>query len=324
MPGQNHHVKITERVSTRLKFKQLRLLVAIEKHRSILHAATALNMSQPAATKLLKDLETDFAVKLFSRTNRGVIPTEFGEALVRHGKLILTQISHAAQELDDINDGLGGRVVIGTLLTASAKLLPNTIKKIHQARPNVSIVVRDGTNDLLMPMLHTGELDMVLGRLAEYRHRDGLTQEILYHEKVVIVGRKNHPLTSNKKTAFEQLADQNWILPPLQTTLRRQIEKEFFDRGLPPPSIAVECVSFLTIRSLLARTDMLCVLPFNVVEYEITHGLLATVECDLNISNGPAGVSYRSFDLLSPAALEFLNELKIQAKTMSNVGNLLE
>jgi len=58
------------------------------------------------------------------------------------------------------------------------------------------------------------------------------------------------------------------------------------------------------------------------VENEISHGLLALVECDLNISNGPAGVSYRSFDLLSPAALEFLNELKIQAKTMPHADKL--
>ena len=164
MSEKDRHVKITERVSTRLKLKQLRLLVAIADHSSILHAAEEICISQPAATKLLKDLETDFNVKLFDRTNRGVIPTEFGKALVRHGKLILAQISHAAQELDDLNEGLGGRVAVGTLLTASAELLPRAIKILHDRRPNVSISVRDGTDDLLMPMLHTGELDMVVGR----------------------------------------------------------------------------------------------------------------------------------------------------------------
>ena len=87
MNEQNRHVKIVERVSTRLKLKQLRLLVAISEHSSILHAAAEICISQPAATKLLKDLETDFNVQLFDRTNRGVVPTEFGEALVRHGKL---------------------------------------------------------------------------------------------------------------------------------------------------------------------------------------------------------------------------------------------
>ena len=310
MPDRNRHVKIIERVSTRLKLKQLRLLVAIAEHSSILHAAEDIHISQPAATKLLKDLEADFNVKLFDRTNRGVVPTEFGDALVRHGKLILAQLSHAAQELDDLNEGLGGRVVVGTLLAASAKLLPRVIREIHAERPNVSIVVRDGTNDFLMPLLHSGELDMVVGRLAEYRYREELTQEILYHEEVVVVCRRKHPLARSKTVKFEALADQDWILPPKQTTLRRQVDKEFFDRGLPSPPNPVECVSFLTNRAILLETDMIGVFPLHVVEREISNGELAVVNCKLNITNSPVGVSYRSEEALSPAATTFLAKLR--------------
>lgn len=97
-------IKIAEKILTHLKLKQLRLLVAIGEHQSVLHAANALNTSQPAATKLIKDLEADFQVELFSRTNRGMIPTLYGEALIHHGKLILKQITHAAQELDDLKE----------------------------------------------------------------------------------------------------------------------------------------------------------------------------------------------------------------------------
>ncbi|MEM7069394.1 MAG: LysR substrate-binding domain-containing protein [Pseudomonadota bacterium] len=310
MSEQNRHVKIIERVSTRLKLKQLRLLVAIAEHSSILHAAEEICISQPAATKLLKDLETDFNVRLFDRTNRGVVPTEFGEALVRHGKLILAQLSHAAQELDDLNEGLGGRIVVGTLLTASAQLLPKVIRNLHEQRPNVSIVVRDGTNDFLMPLLHTGELDMVVGRLAEYRYREEMTQEILYNEEVVVVCRAGHPLAQAKSVSLADLADCDWILPPTQTTLRRQIEKEFFDRGLSSPSNPVECVSFLTNRSLLLDTDMIGVFPLHVVQREISNGELAKVNCKLEISDSAVGVSYRKEDALSPAALAFLEELR--------------
>lgn len=318
MNSRNRHVKIIERVSTRLKLKQLRLLVTIAEHRSILHAAKTLNLSQPAATKLLKDLEIDFDVELFQRTNRGVIPTEFGSALVRHGKLILAQLSQAAQELDDLNEGLGGRVVVGTLLAASARLLPRTIERVHRSRPNVSIIVRDGTNDFLMPLLNTGDVDMVVGRLAEYRHREALVQEPLYRERIVVVCRKGHPLDRPGPIGLDELVGRDWILPPVQTTLRRQIDKEFLDSGLPSPSNAVECVSFLTNRSLLLETDMLCVLPYQVVEHEIAQMLLAVVPCRLDISGGPVGVSYRSLESLSPAALEFLNELRSTANELEH------
>ncbi|MEP0942112.1 MAG: LysR substrate-binding domain-containing protein [Rhizobiaceae bacterium] len=310
MSEKDRHVKITERVSTRLKLKQLRLLVAIADHSSILHAAEEICISQPAATKLLKDLETDFNVKLFDRTNRGVIPTEFGKALVRHGKLILAQISHAAQELDDLNEGLGGRVAVGTLLTASAELLPRAIKILHDRRPNVSISVRDGTDDLLMPMLHTGELDMVVGRLAEYRYREEYKQEVLYHEDVVVVCRRGHPLADLKSVPLDDLVACDWILPPSETTLRGQVERLFFEQSLPMPSNPVECVSFLTGRSLLFATDMIGIFPRHVMQHEMEKAELVAVNCDLNLSHSPVGVTYRREDALSPAAAAFLKHLR--------------
>ena len=310
MQNPNRHIRITQRVSTRLKLKQLRLLVSIADHSRILHAARQLNISQPAATKLVKDLEADFGVQLFDRTNRGVVPTVFGEALVKHGKLILAQISHAAQELDDLNEGTGGRVAVGTLLAASAVLLPQTIYKLHRQRPNVTISIREGTNDVLMPALRSGDLDFVVGRLPEYRHRQELVQERLYDEQICIVARPNHPLIHQKETMFERLLTFDWILPPQDTTLRRQIDKEFLDRDLTPPVGAVESVSFLTNRNLLITSDFLGAFPFYVVEEEVRNSLLAIIPFKLNLSSGPVGVSYRRQGGLSPAATVFLEMLR--------------
>ncbi len=315
MIDRNRHIKIAERVSTRLKLKQLRLLVSVAEHSSILHAAKELNISQPAATKLIKDLETDFGVILFNRTNKGVIPTTYGNALIRHGKLILTQISNAAQELDNLNEGLGGRIVVGTLLAASAKLLPRTIARIHAARPNVNIVIREGTNDILMPALQTGDVDLVLGRLTEYRHRKHIIQEQLLEEDFCVVGRAGHPLTQKGgKVGYADLKDYGWILPPSDTTLRRQLEKEFMDNGHTPPENAVESVSFLTNRELIKLSDMLCAMPLHVIEEELNNGTLVEIKTPIQHSFSSVGVSYRREGGLSPAAEAFLEELKLTAK----------
>jgi len=317
MIDRNRHIKIAERVSTRLKLKQLRLLVSVAEHSSILHAAKELNISQPAATKLIKDLETDFGVILFNRTNKGVIPTTYGNALIRHGKLILTQISNAAQELDNLNEGLGGRVVVGTLLAASAKLLPQTIARIHAARPNVNIVIREGTNDILMPALQTGDLDLVLGRLTEYRHRKHIIQEQLLEEDFCVVGRAGHPLAQKSgKAGFADLKKYGWILPPSDTTLRRQLEKEFMDNGYTPPENAVESVSFLTNRGLIKLSDMLCAMPLHVIEEELNNGTLVEIKTPIQHSFSSVGVSYRREGGLSPAAEAFLEELKLTAKNI--------
>ncbi|MFT6558155.1 LysR substrate-binding domain-containing protein [Sneathiella sp.] len=310
MMKTGRHFNIVERIATRLKLKQLRLLVAIAENASILHAATSLNISQPAATKLLKDLEEDFGVKLFERSNRGAIPTKYGEALTRHGKLILSQISQAAQELDDLAEGTGGRVVVGTLLAASAHLLPAAVEMLRKERPNVSIVIKEGTNDLLIPALLTGDIDIVVGRLPEIRFRKDVLQEPLFEEQVSIIARKEHPLTQMHKIRHADLLDWDWILPPRETTMRRQLEEEFLKMELSPPVDGVESVSLLTNKRIISRTDMLTVLPYHVIAEDVERGTLVSLPFKFKTVRGPVGISYRRNATLSPAAAAFADKLR--------------
>ncbi|MVO18050.1 LysR substrate-binding domain-containing protein [Parasedimentitalea huanghaiensis] len=310
------HSRIVDRVLTRLKLKQLRLLVAVGKHNNIQNAARELNVSQPAATKMIKDLELDFEVQLFERTNRGVIPTPYGEALIRHGKLIFAQVSNAAQELDDLNEGSSGRIVIGTLLAASPQLLPMAIEKLLHRRPSVSIKVVEGTNEVLMPALKSGEIDLVVGRLPAQRHRSDLEQLQLFDEKILLVARRGHPICANHKLSFDDLKSWGWILPPIETTLRRQLDQFFVRQGQYAPAVAIESVSYLTNRAVLQAGDFIGLMPAHVAAQDIASGLLQEIPWSLPIDDGPVGVSFRSADQLSPAATVFLQALQDVAASM--------
>ncbi len=310
------HSRIVDRALTRLKLRQLRLLVAVGQYGSIQNAARELQISQPAATKLIQDLELDFEVKLFERTNRGVIPTVFGEALIRHAKLIIAQISNAAQELDDLNEGSSGRVVVGTLLAAAPNLLPRAIETVLNDRPNVAIKVIEGTNDALMPALFSGEIDMIVGRLPAYRHRTRLSQEKLFDDGVVAVAGRQHPLAGKKSVRFDQIKPFGWILAPLETTLRRQIDQFFISQDQYVPPMVFESVSYLTNRSLFQSRDLVGIIPDHVVSHDIENGLLCQLDWTVPFGNGPVGVSYRGPDSLSPAAAAFLSALRNAAKGM--------
>lgn len=302
--------RIVERAATRLKLRQLRLLVAVDEQSSILHAAKVLNISQPAASKLIQDLEEDFGVQLFDRTNRGVVPTGYGEVLIRHGRLILAQLQHAAQELDDIHEGSSGRVVVGTLLTASALLLPRTIANVSEQKPKLSIKLVEGTHDLVMPALRAGDIDMVVGHLPAYRYRNELRQEKLYDEYVVAVTRTGHPLQKKKRVTFNDLMRFGWILPPPETTLRRQIDRLFLDRDRGLPEHFVESVSYLSNRELLASSNMIGLFPRHVVERDVAVKVLKLLGWKPPIQLSPVGLSYRKDKRLSPASELFLNELR--------------
>lgn len=302
--------RIVDRALTRLKLRQLRLIVSVGTHGSIQHAAREIGISQPAATKMIQDLEADFEVNLFQRTNRGVLPTPFGDTLIRHGKLIFAQVSSAAQELDDLNEGNSGRVVVGTLLAAAPVLLPKAIDILLSKRERVAIKLVDGTNDILMPALRSGELDVVVGRLPTHRHREELCQKTLFNDRIVAVTGNQHPLASLATVSFEQLKPYSWILPPPETTLRRQVDQFFVNNDQYSPPQSIESVSYLTNRSLLQMRNLVALLPIDVVQADIDNGALSQLNWQVPFGQWPVGVSWRSESSLSPAGRAFMDALE--------------
>ena len=307
--------RIVDRALSRLKLRQLRLLVAVATHGNIQNAARSLSISQPAATKMIQDLELDFEVKLFERTNRGVVPTVFGETLIRHGKLIFAQISNAAQELDDLSKGNAGRVVVGTLLAASTGLLPTAIEILLAERPNVAIKIIEGTNELLMRGLLSGEIDMVVGRLPSHRHRNKIRQEKLFEDRILAIVGPQHPLAGKTGVSFVQTKPFGWILPPLETTLRRQADQFFIGQQQYVPAIAIESVSYLTNRALLQSCELIGLLPAEVVAHDIRNGHLRQLDWAVPFGQGPIGISLRADDDLSPAGRAFKASLHNAAQS---------
>ncbi len=306
--------RIVDRALTRLKLRQLRLLVAVGVHGNIQNAARELGISQPAATKMIQDLELDFEVKLFDRTNRGAVPTVFGETLIRHGRLIFAQVSNAAQELDDLNEGNSGRVVVGTLLAASTSLIPATIDILLAERPNVAVKIIEGTNKVLMPALLSGEIDMVVGRLPSHRHRDKIKQEKLFEDRILAVVGAQHPLVNLADVSFSQIKPFGWIVPPLETTLRRQVDHFFVKQQQYAPKVTIESVSYLANRALLQMRDLIGLMPSEVVSPDIADGRLALLDWTVPFGHGPIGVSLRADDELSPAGRAFKAALRQAAE----------
>ncbi|MEN0087025.1 MAG: LysR substrate-binding domain-containing protein [Pseudomonadota bacterium] len=302
--------RILDRALSRLKLRQLRLLIAVSEAGNIQAAARGLNMSQPAASKMIQDLEIDFEVALFDRTNRGVIPTSHGEALIRHGRLIFAQLSNAAQEMDDLTEGASGRVVVGTLLAASACLLPKAIQQVLADRPNVAIKVVDGTNDVLMPALRNGEIDMVVGRLPTHNHRHELEQIPLYQENIEVVVGPEHPLVGKNDLTFDDLRPFGWILPPAETSLRLLVDQFFVDMRQYSPERVIESVSYLTNRALLKSSDLIGFMPSAVPQPEMEAGQLHVLPYTLPFGTGAVGITVRAGGGLSPAALAMMDALK--------------
>lgn len=305
---------IAEAFNLRIGLKHFRLAVVLGETRSLSRAADKLHISQPTATKLLQQLEAELRVRLFERTNRGVLPTDVGAALIRQGKLLLAHLAQTGQSIEDLVRGAGGRVVTGTLLSGASALLPTGIARLRAIRPGVMVEVIEGTNDVLMPRLLAGELDIVVGRLSEFRHREEIVREAFYAEAIHIVVRAGHPLASRTAIGIEELAAQEWILPPPQTTLRRQLDKAFHDAGISRLRCNVQSVSTLTNRHLVEHTNLLSAWPASLFDSEADRAAFTRLPVDLPLT-ASIGISRRRDAALSPAAEVLIDELRAIARS---------
>lgn len=299
---------------SRLTMRHLRIVLAITDGGSLVAAAQTLCMTQPAITKALQETEALLQVELFSRTNRGVLPTPVGQALAAHARLITAQLGHAAEELHDLRDGMGGRIAVGTLLSASADLLPRAIAMLRKDRPKLVVTIVEGTNDRLLPDLRVGKLDMVVGLLPEYHELQGLHQEALLTDVSCVVVRPGHPLVGRSALRLADLVAWDWILPRLETTLRRHIDQAFRDEGLEPPPHAVESVSQLTNRSLVMDADYLAIFPWQLANREAKAGNVAILPLLLRSTIGPVGISTRAECRLSLAAEMLIDAMRKLAR----------
>ena len=121
---------IDTRLLSRLKTRQLILLVHLDHKRSILRAAEAANMTQPAASKLLAELEDSLGVALFVRHARGVEPTSYGEVLLRHARNALSELHEAQEEIANLKSGSTGHASIGTVVTSATSLVPMAVAEL--------------------------------------------------------------------------------------------------------------------------------------------------------------------------------------------------
>jgi len=288
-------------VRSHLKTRHLVLLVELGRHGSILHAATAANLTQPAASKLLSELEYALGVALFERLPRGVVATSYGEILIRRAGAALAEMDAAHQEVMELLSGLTGRIALGTVMTPSISLLPEAVKllKARHARVHVSIEV--DSSKVLIERLRAGSLDLVIGRILDTESAAELNFEPLTDEPHSVIARAGHPLADRASLQLEDLVKEGWILPPSGSILRDRLTALFLSHGLDQPSESIETVALPVITSLLLGSDMVVALPEEVVLPNLKAGSLVVLPYDLGLRMDWYGIVTRKTTNYLPA-----------------------
>ena len=305
---------------TRLKTRHLALLLHLYEQGSVLRAAEATHMTQPAASKLLAEMESLLGVTLFERHARGVEPTWYGQVLVRRARSALSEIGRAQDEIAALRSGRMGQASIGTVVNPGTTLVPQAIAAVKRDFPDILVRVEMDYSRPLVARLLDGQLDIVIGRILGPEGAADLEFEPLADEPHSVIVRAGHPLAQQATVGHADLAGCGWIMPPPGSLLRTRLDAVFLERGLAPPQDIVETASLPVMIHLLRHSDLLAALPPQPVAPYLETGQMRLLPIELGVRMEYFGLVRRRDQVLSPAAERMLEALRATARRLYGTG----
>lgn len=239
---------------------------------SIRQAADKIAISQSALTRRVQDLEEGLGASLFERTSRGMTLTPFGEVLKHHAQLVAITCQSAANEISELLDGEAGELRISAGPAWAYTLVPDAIVAMKAARPKIRVTLLDLINDVSLPMLASGLLDVVLGGLPATRDPQLEYERVLEIEHLVFANEQ-HPLTQLAIVDAAHLSAYPWIWFTAGSAPRGLMASYFQQAELVPPSAAVETSSAPSAFRLLQHSNYLMLLPSTALGTAAHHGL---------------------------------------------------
>ena len=264
----------TAQLLNRLRMRQVALLLAIGQHRTLRAAAAQLGLSQPAATKMLQELESAMGHALFDRVGRGLQLTAAGHCVLAYFEGLQGHFDALTRELGELEQGSAGKLCIGSIMAASPAVLTQALIRLKALYPLLTIEITVDTSDRLSDALRRGDLDLVIGRVPD-TNAGAFSFSPIAEEALSIVASPQHPLAGQARVAWAELLAYPWILQPHGSPMREVMEHEFKNQRSPLPRGLIETASILTTTNLIGNSDMLAVMPTEVAERYEAHGLLA-------------------------------------------------
>ena len=277
----------------RLRLRHFEILLAIDRHGSLTATADALGISQPGVSQSLAEVEAALGVTLFVR-GRQIRPSAAYPVVLRHARRMVADSVDLAAELRSVAAGALGSVRIGTMLVASAGLLPRALLKISSLPQPVRIEVVEDTAAGLWARMERRELDLIVGRLDERAFGRHVRCEALFDDLHRVVAGCQHPLMQRPKVSWRKAAACPWILPPAGTALRRAIDSTFLGHGLAPPSPWLESTSNTVNHELMRHTQCLAVVSGAAAKHFEKQGTLAVLPLRLKYDVGPVGMIWEA------------------------------
>ena len=301
-------------IDPRIKLRHIVCFLEVARLKSMVKAADVLNMSQPAATKTIQELEAILDTQLFDRSRRTLFLTAAGEQFQRY---TASSVSALKQGIDSIRTIEKEAIVrVGALPTVSARILPHAVRRFAENGEGRTRIVT-GPNDYLLSLLRAGEVDLVIGRMAEPGEISGLSFEHLYSERVVFAVRADHPLMRLKRFELKAIEAYPILMPPPGAVILPSVERLLTSHGVSEPNDNIETVSNAFGRRYTLNTDAIWIISEGVVADDVAEGQMAILPVETSETIGPVGLTTRSGETTGYGARLLVDHIRQVAHELS-------
>lgn len=300
-----------------VSYKRLAAFIAVHDKRDVSSAAKALGITKAAVYNSVRQLEELLEVDLFQRQPHGVDPTPYCNVLASHCKLAFAEIRHALEDIAKLDGITRGSVVIGTLPYTRTYLTPRAINRLLEKHPQLDVSTRESPYAVLEASLRSGDIDCIVGAIRPVDASAGITTEKLFEDRLSVIARGNHPLTSKSSLRLKDLQDLQWVLPASETPARNLFDETVRKHQMKIPEHSVQTSSLSMVRGLLLDSDRVALLSEHQIFYDMQFGVLDVLPVELDDTYRPIGITLRAQTQPSPAAQLFLDELRSVASEWS-------
>ncbi|MFM0208659.1 LysR substrate-binding domain-containing protein [Paraburkholderia sediminicola] len=293
-----------------MKLNQLNAFLAVTQHTTIRGAARALGLTQPAVTRVVRELELDFGVPLITRSVKGIELTEYGKAFEVRARLLVEEMRRTRDELEQIKHGTTGSVSISVSPTVAFTILPAAFDAFTRSLPEATVSFSEGSHTFGFARLRDGTLDFIVTHLLkEPEEADGEFTYIPLFRSVFVVGARNrHPRV--RARSLREIHDEQWCMPLYGAGGDDLTRSIFQPNGMARPKRIVRCPSFSVALGLVAHTNVLSVFAKPLVDIEFKRHGIKALTLQEPLPQLTVAIIARRDARLTPAALHFIDCLK--------------
>jgi DNA-binding transcriptional LysR family regulator len=300
-------MEFADRITRRMKLHDLHVLMAVVQAGSMNKAAAVLNMTQPAVSRSIAELERTVGVSLLDRNTRGVEPTAYGRALLNGGTAVFDDLRQALKDIVFLADPTAGEVRIGCNSILATSFVSAVIERLSQSYPKIVFHFTIAPNEALYRELSERSVDVVIAQTLGPIAHEWLDFDFVFDDSVVVAAGAQNPWTRRRRVGLAELVSESWTLPPPTSVIGSIAMEAFRARGLEYPRITVFAIPTEVRTSLLMTGHYLTILPRFALRFPARRQEIKVLPVELQNDRLKVGIVTLKNRTLSPVVRLFID-----------------